>query len=158
MCNFCATWLSVPIPELTFAIGRGGDWIDENAAIALDENIAVVCGVKESPDEFNLTTNYEAGIPQALSVYYRELIRYALMVLERAFYKIKRRFPKPIPIVISGGTSSPPGFLELFTKIAQRCTFSNFKGEKIEIGDIIKAKNPLYAVAQGCLIKGIIDD
>jgi len=157
MVNFCASWLSVPIPELTFAIGRGGDWVDESAARALDESIAVVCGMKESPNEFNLNDNYESGIPQALSIYYKELIRYTLMTLERAFYKIKRRFPKPIPIVISGGTTSPPGFLNLFTEMTRKCIFSNFKGDRIEIGDIIQAGNPLYSVAQGCMIKGVID-
>jgi len=158
MCNVCATWLSVPIPELTFAIGRGGDWIDQSAAQALDETAAVVCGVKESKEEFNLHTKYDSGIQQALMVYYRELIKYAIMYLERAFGSIKRRFPKPIPIVISGGTVAPDGFIDLFREYVQRANFSNLKGDKIEIGDVIQGQSPLHSVAKGCLIKGLIDE
>jgi len=157
MVNFCASWLSVPIPELTFALGRGGDWIDIMAAQALDENVSIVCGMKESPMEFSLDKKYDSGIPQALTIYYKELIRYTILYLEDAFRKTKRRFPRPIPIVISGGTTSPNGFLELFTEMIRASSFSNFKGERIEIGDIIQARNPLYAVSQGCLIKGIIE-
>jgi hypothetical protein len=58
---------------------------------------------------------------------------------------------EPIPIVVSGGTSMPPGFLDLFKNILSKYTLP------FEISEIRAAKNPLTAVAQGLLIKTVSD-
>jgi hypothetical protein len=156
MINVATTYNSVTIPELTFALARGGDWIDESVAAALEESVAVVCGVKENKDEFSLATKYSSGIPQALSIYYDALVRYAFAHVANRVKGLKRRFVNPMPIVVSGGTTSPPGFDDLVRRVVAETAFSNYKGDKFLIGDVFRAKKPLLSVAGGCLIKGIV--
>jgi hypothetical protein len=52
---------------------------------------------------------------------------------------------KPIDIIVAGGTSSPPGFVELFKEV-----LSNAKLD-IELGDVRRPADPLYVVSRGCL-------
>ena len=53
--------------------------------------------------------------------------------------------------MISGGTSLPEGFLELFKNTINKYELP------FEISEIRRAKNPLTAVAQGLLIKTVSD-
>jgi len=60
-------------------------------------------------------------------------------------------FEKPIPIVISGGTASPPGFIERFKRILEKTSFP------LEVREVRLAPHPLYTVAKGTLIAAIAD-
>jgi actin-related protein len=51
-----------------------------------------------------------------------------------------------VDIVIAGGTSSPTGFETLVENVVKKSKLP------INIGRIIKPKDPLYSVAKGCLI------
>ena len=53
---------------------------------------------------------------------------------------------RPIPVVLSGGTAKPAGFLQKFESMLKA---SNLP---IEISDIRMAKDPLTATATGCYI------
>ena len=57
----------------------------------------------------------------------------------------------PIPIVVSGGTSLPEGFVTLFKQVIMKNELP------FEVSEIRRAKNPLSAVANGLLIKTIAD-
>lgn len=57
----------------------------------------------------------------------------------------KARAPKPMPIVCAGGTSMAPGFLEMFKRVFAK------QSMPFEIGEITMAKNPFFAVSEGCL-------
>ncbi len=56
-----------------------------------------------------------------------------------------------LPIVISGGTSLPEGFIDLFKNV-----ISNYE-LPFELSEIRSAKNPMTAVANGLLIRTIAD-
>src|SRR5258707_12148274 len=61
------------------------------------------------------------------------------------------RTDKPIPIVLSGGTAKPKGFLEKFRQTIERDKFP------LEISEIRMAEDPLTATARGCLIAAMYD-
>ncbi len=56
------------------------------------------------------------------------------------------KFTAPIPIVISGGTSRAEGFIEAFTRSLRAAEFP------LQIKEVRPAKDPLRAVARGCLL------
>jgi hypothetical protein len=52
----------------------------------------------------------------------------------------------PVDIVIAGGSSAPNGFVELVREVIKEAKLP------IEIGEIRRPDDHLYAVARGCLI------
>jgi hypothetical protein len=62
------------------------------------------------------------------------------------------RIDKPIPIVLSGGTAKPRGFLDKFRQAVER------DGFPLEISEIRMAEDPLTATARGCLIAAMYDE
>jgi hypothetical protein len=80
------------------------------------------------------------------------MIEYSIKRLIKEFNeKVDLELDEPLPIIISGGTSLPNGFLELYKTI-----LSNYQ-LPFEISEVRRAKNPLTAVAQGLLKKTIQD-
>jgi hypothetical protein len=61
---------------------------------------------------------------------------------------------KPIPIIISGGTSTAKGFIDLFREVLEK------KGKKmpLEITEVRAAAEPFDAVARGLLIQAMQED
>ena len=53
---------------------------------------------------------------------------------------------EPVPIIISGGTSIPEGFMELFKEEIEKTSLP------FNVTEIIPAKNRLASVAKGCLL------
>jgi hypothetical protein len=146
MCNIA---LAVnTIEGLCFSVARGGDWIDAGSARATGSTRSKIVTVKESGiDLLNPKTREE----EALAVYYKSLIEYCLKNVANEFKKIKGRFslPKPIPLVISGGTSKAGGFVEFFQQVFEK----QRKRFPIEVSEIRHAKDPLNAVALGLCIQ-----
>jgi hypothetical protein len=93
-----------------------------------------------------LGTDVEFGsVKGALTVYYDALITYIIKNLDRRLSKIAP--PKvSFPVAIAGGSSIPKGFFDLFEKKLKETKL------KIDISNMIRAKDPLYSVARGCLI------
>jgi hypothetical protein len=151
MTNVCLAYNAMS--ALEFSVGRGGDWIDSGAAKALGITSAKVCALKESG--INLT-NPDTREAEAISVYVDSLIDYVITAVINAFMSKKGeiQIPKPIPIVISGGTSLANGFVERF--------ISRFDRHKsafpISISEIRHAKDPLSAVATGLLVLSQMDE
>jgi activator of 2-hydroxyglutaryl-CoA dehydratase len=56
------------------------------------------------------------------------------------------RIERPMPIVLSGGTAKPRGFLQKFEAAVR----SN--GFPVQISDVRMASDPLTATARGCYI------
>lgn len=135
---------------LTFSVARGGDWIDAGAAKNLGSTASRMCSIKESG--FNLMSP-SGREEQALAFYYRELIEYALENVVREFMKVRDKFAlnKPIPIVVSGGTSLADGFLPFFQEVFER----KRKKFPIEISEIRLAADQLNAVAKGLLVQAM---
>jgi len=140
-------------PTLTFAVSRAGDWIDECAAASLAIIPNRITSIKEKED-FDLMNPFcknkrERRVRNAVSFYYRALIEYVLKVIIDKFNEDADglQINEKIPIIVSGGTSKPAGFLDMFKEV-----FSNFSDFPYEISEIRQAKDPLSAVAEGSLL------
>jgi hypothetical protein len=138
------------VEGLSFSVARGGDWIDSGAARSTGSTQARMCTLKEKG--LNLLAP-KSRDEEALCMYYKHLIEYALDNVAKEFAKIRDKFalPAPIPIVVSGGTSKAGGFLEFFTQVFEE----KRKRFPIEVSEIRAAKQPLEAVARGLLVQAL---
>jgi len=138
------------IEGLSFSVARGGDWIDGGAARSIGSTQARICSIKEQGIDLN---SPEGRDQEAIVFYYRNLIEYALDQIALRFKQIEGQFslPRPIPIVVSGGTSLAGGFMEFFQAVF------NKKRRKfpIEVSEIRHANEPLNAVAYGMLVQAM---
>jgi hypothetical protein len=138
------------VEALSFSVGRGGDWIDAGAAKSVGATQARMCAIKEK----GLNLMKPVGREQeALVVYYKNLIEYALDNVVKEFQKISAKFdmPFPVPIVVSGGTSKAEGFLDFFKEVFE----SKKRKFPIEVSVIRAATEPLDAVARGLLVQAV---
>ena len=158
MTNVCLAYKSVPIFE--FSLERGGDWIDYNVSLATNVVPNRVCSIKETPD-FNII-NWSSGVKkkrekrirEALSYYYRELIDYTCKSISENLSNIGEvQLPEEVPVIISGGTSTISGFVDLTVS-----KFNDYIDEfPFDISSITHAVDPLNAVAHGCFIKSSLE-
>lgn len=141
------------IEGLTFSVARGGDWIDGGAARATGSTASRMCALKEKGLDLLAPVGREQ---EALALYYKSLVTYCLDQTAAEFAKIKDRFslPKPIPIVVSGGTSLAGNFLPFFQQVFD----SKRKRFPIEVSEIRQASDPLNAVARGLLIQALQEE
>jgi len=144
MVNACFIMLGVPY--LKFAVARSGDWIDKNSATASNSTVAAITALKESGKvDILAPSGWEAN---ALSMYYSALIKYVCLNLHRQVVE-EAKLPKlkePIKIVVSGGTSCMRGFRQMFEGEFRKLDWP------FEISEIVAAKDPMNAVANGCLV------
>lgn len=138
------------IEGLSFSVGRGGDWIDSGAAKSIGSTQARICALKEKGVDLNAPQNREQ---EAIAFYYKNLIEYVLDQIALQFKTIEGKFalPKPIPIIVSGGTSKAGSFIEFFTQVFEK----KRKKFPIEVSEIRPASDPLNAVAQGLLVQAL---
>ena len=54
---------------------------------------------------------------------------------------------QPIKIVVAGGTASPNGFEQFFKQVIDETPDLG-----VDVGEIVKPKDPVKSVARGCLI------
>ena len=157
MVNVCLMYQTMIGME--FSICRGGDYIDENAARATGSTSSRIMSIKEKginlmdPTEGDPKTLRER---EAISIYYKSLILYALDMIKTEFLKREGtiELPKAIPIVLSGGTSLAKNFKEFF-----ETGFNSVKDKfPINVSEIRMASDPLNAVAQGLLVAAMNHD
>lgn len=147
MCNVALAYETVK--GMDFALARGGDWIDQHAAKALNSTSARVCAIKEKG--VNLTAAVKSREEEAIVLYIRALIRYCLDNIAVQFRRAQSSMslPDPIPFIVSGGTSKAGGFLEVFKEEFEAV---KKKGFPIPISEIRLATDPMTAVAEGLLV------
>lgn len=141
---------------MEFSVQRGGDFLDQSVARALGTTASRICTIKEKgvnladPSEGDEKTLRER---EAIATYYRALISYSLDNIANEFKKIKDtvNLPTAIPIVVGGGTSLAPGFLNIFKEVFE----SKRRRFPIEISEIRHATDPMTAVSHGLLIQAI---
>jgi hypothetical protein len=135
-------------PTVMFSTTKSGDWIDRMAAVATAEEDSVVQAEKEQGD-------FEIGGPPspnhvlaAVQAYYDRLLDYTAKTLTAALtgHKALPKFKEPLPVVIGGGTSRAKGFIPVFEK---KLAASGFP---LPVKEVRHARDPLHAVARGCLI------
>lgn len=151
MTNVCLSYNAMS--ALEFSVGRGGDWIDNGAAKAVGQTSAKICALKESDINIMSPRNRDE---EAISLFIQTLIDYTIDNIVKQFDRVKKELlvPKPVPIIVSGGTSLAGGFLEKFKERFERSR-SKFP---IEISEIRPASDPMTAVATGLLLLSQIDD
>ena len=142
MCNIVYAFMGIPV--FSFSLSRGGDWIDEHAAMHTDETNNVVTSVKEKGG-FAITEP-SSGIQKAISIYYDSLLIYLVEQFKVLYEKTpKKELPNvlnPMPIIIAGGTSLAQGFVERLREL----TSEDFP---VPISEIKHAEEPLFAVSNG---------
>ncbi len=144
MCNVCLSFLSVPM--LSFSVPRGGDYVDSSVAAVVDESVTRVRLTKE--ESLDLSRAPKDKISSALHIYYEDVLTTLIEGLREAFAG-SRNLPKmdrPIPIVLSGGTAKPRGFLQKFETMLKASEFP------VQVSEIRMASDPLTATARGCYI------
>lgn len=140
------------VERLSFSVGRGGDFIDSGAAKSLGTTQARMCSIKEKGMNISSPTNREQ---EALSFYYKNLIEYTLEHFIQQFKAIGGvSLPKPIPILLSGGTSMAGGFVDTFKTLFE----ARRKKFPIEISEVRPVADPMNAVAHGLLVQALQED
>jgi len=136
------------IEGLSFSVARGGDYIDNGAATSTGSTQARICAIKEAGIDI---ANPKNRTEEAIAFYYEDLIQYALDKIAEKFKEIRDQFQlnRPIPIVVSGGTSMAGGFVDLFKAIFEK----KRKRFPFEVSEIRHASEPLNAVAIGMHIQ-----
>lgn len=141
------------IPAFQFALARGGDWIDEQAAKAVNATASRMCTFKEENADLSNPNGREG---EALAVYYKSMIDYALDNIEEEFKKKQDNvnLPDEVPIVVSGGTSMADGFIDFFREV-----FDERRDDfPVDVGDIVHAEDPMTTVAKGLLVQAMQEE
>ena len=143
--NICLAFNSMS--ALEFSVGWGGDRIDNGAAKAVNTTAAKICAIKESGVDIMAPKTREE---EAIALFVQTLIDYTIDSIIKQFVKVKSEIlvPKPIPLIISGGTSLISGFL---AKFEERFKLNQSKFP-VQISEICPATDPMTAVATGLLI------
>jgi nucleoid DNA-binding protein len=149
MCNVALAFMSIPV--MTFSTNKAGDYIDRNVGNVTGELPTRIRLIKE--ESLDLSRPPQNKYESALHIYYEDVILSLVESLRGALAEQKNlpRIDKPIPIVLSGGTAKPKGFLDKFRQAVDR------DGFPLEISEIRIAEDPLTATARGCLIAAMYD-
>ena len=136
-------------PIIQFSLLRGGDWIDQAVGRALDERPSMIQVEKEEGD-IDLV-NPEGKIQEAIAVYYNVLISYTLdnIVFELDRSKLPS-FREEMPVIVSGGLTLAKGFVDKFDETMKNKKFP------FNIKEVRQAKDPMTAVANGCLMAAVL--
>jgi hypothetical protein len=147
LCNVCLAVLSVPV--MSFSVGKAGDFIDAQAAMVTGEVATRMRIYKE--ERFRLNGFSGDRVQNALNVYYREMIGNLVRGV-REQISASQRLPKidqAIPLVLSGGSSMPAGFVEAFTAALR-------EGEMpVKLSEVRVSADPLHSTARGALMAAL---
>ncbi len=148
MCNACLAVLSMPV--ISFSVSKAGDFIDAQAAMVTGDLTDHTRLQKEKSYRINGLAGGDRT-NNALNVYYQEMIGNLVEQLRSHIASAKRlpRMDKPIPLVLSGGTAMPKGFLECFETILRSADFP------LRLSEIRVAADPLNSTARGALMAAL---
>jgi len=147
LCNACLAVLSVPV--ISFSIPKAGDFIDVQAASVTGERATRMRAQKEQAFRLNGLTGDR--MQNALTVYYDDVIQTLTSAL-RSTIASSQRLPKldrAIPLVLSGGTTMPKGFLDHFIHNLRSQDFP------VRISEVRLAEDPLHSTARGALMSAM---
>ncbi|GAB3681982.1 hypothetical protein GCM10028857_07080 [Salinarchaeum chitinilyticum] len=149
MTNVCLSYYAVPV--MKFSVARGGDWIDEQAAQATGTPVDKVTSIKEEDFELDFETDV-GGVEGALSIYYENLLDYVIDLIVEEVDEEDVEEGLDVPVVVTGGTSSPDGFEALFRDHLEDANIP------FSISGVTHADEPLYSVARGGLVAARSDE
>lgn len=143
MTNVCLAHYGVPV--MTFAVARGGDWIDNQVSEATGYTKDKVTAIKEREFEIN-SDNPIGEVQGAITIYYDNLIDYVIRTMQRELTRSRVEEGLSVPVAITGGTSAAKGFRELFERRIYQANLP------FEVSKVKMARSPLYSVAMGTLV------
>lgn len=150
------SWIKYGVEVFKFSWIGAGDWIDNQVAIRhgydpeshrskSKETPTTVCRIKE---KINLTKQPTDRLELDIYLHYKILIGNVIKGIVDGFVENEKnaRIDKDVNVYVSGGTASPIGFDKLMS--------NEFKNINVpfSIGKISVSNNPLFTVAEGCLI------
>src|SRR4051812_10490592 len=147
LCNVCLAVLSVPV--ITFSVPKAGDFVDNQAALVTGDIATRMRIHKEQA--FRLNGFSSDRVQNALTVYYNEMIANLVEALRKQISSAQRlpKLDQSIPLVLSGGTSMPKGFLEHFT------TALRANELPVKLSEIRVSADPLNSTARGALMAAL---
>lgn len=150
MCNVCLAYMSVPV--FAFSTSKAGDYIDTSVASVTGDATTRIRVIKEGG--FDLKRAGKDKYESALHVYYEEMILALVEALRTDFVRAANlpRMDRPIPIVLSGGTASPKGFVDYFRDALDKAELP------FKVSDVRLASDPLTATARGCAIAALHEE
>lgn len=145
MVNICV--MSSGEPLIRFSTTKSGDFIDRMAAQSTACPDSVIQVEKENGD-FIVGQESDNKILSVVSAYYVRLIDYTVKHLVARLNSSQDlpKFTEPVSIIVSGGTSRARGFIECFSQHLQNSQLP------LTIKTVRHAKDPLRAVARGCML------
>mgnify|MGYP000035348695 FL=1 len=149
MTNVCLAYYAVPV--MKFSVARGGDWIDEQASTATGTPVDKVTSIKEEDFELDFTTDV-GGVEGALSIYYENLLDYVIDLIQREIDEEDVEEGLDVPVVVTGGTSTPDGFTKLFERHLEEASIP------FSISGVSHVEEPMYSVARGGLVAARSDE
>jgi hypothetical protein len=147
LCNVCLAVLSVPV--ISFSVNKAGDFIDHQAAQATGDLATRTRVLKEQSFQLNGMTGDR--VRNALTVYYEEMIQNLVRALDERLSAAQRlpKLDQAIPLVLSGGTAAPQGFLQHF---GQAMHGRNFP---LRLSEVRVSSDPLNSTARGALMAAL---
>lgn len=143
----------------SFSIALGGDYIDRSVAEPLGMSETEVQAEKETNLDLN---NPQGKVQETIVMYYRNLVDHVMDILEKKFNQIDDlpRFTKPIIFIISGGSTMPAGYQDLFVKFlknkydvrTKELPLIRERTFPFQIAEVRRPSDPLTSVANGCLV------
>ena len=133
---------------INFSVARSGDWIDQQSANTAGINVSAMTRYKEKHLDLD-NVDYSDMRQAALDIYYQNMIEHSLNNFAAKFNQLDNKIDMPLEIVIAGGTAIVPGFVNKFNAVLKGMSLP-FKVKNVRLAD-----NPLYTVANGCLVKAI---
>jgi hypothetical protein len=146
--NICAMVLGTIVKS--FSIIGSGDYVDAKVASQFaGMTSARVQKVKER-QLTNLLDNLESEdqVVAGIALAYRRLIKNVIENMKVQFQGVV--FPEPVDVVVAGGTSLAPGFLDMFVQTW------NSAAPQIEVGQIRQSEDALFSVARGALYRALV--
>jgi hypothetical protein len=131
----------------SFSINKSGDFIDLESSKACGVSESMMNHIKEKT--LDLTKNeFEVDAEErALIFTHKHVIKNAIQSIVKEFNRAGSvNIIEPVPVIISGGTTLPNGFPELFEQELRNTQLP------FEVTEVIPAKDRLTAVAKGCLM------
>jgi hypothetical protein len=139
--------LSVPV--ISFSVAKAGDFIDSQAALVTGELATRMRVQKEQAFRLNGMTGDR--MQNALTVYYGEMIQNLAETLRSHISSTQRlpRLDQSIPLVLSGGTAMPPGFVEHFGQALKAMEFP------VRLSEVRVSTDALNSTARGALMAAL---
>ncbi len=145
--NVCLAVLSVPV--LSFSVPKAGDFIDGSAAAVTGDRANRLRITKEKA--FQLNGFSTDRVHNALTVYYQEVIAVLIAALRSHIAAAQKlpRIEQTVPLVLTGGTAMPKGFLDHFIKVLEGEEFP------LKLSEVRVSGDPLHSTARGALMAAL---